>query len=84
MTTISLTEHERTVRRLSDELASYRRERVRIVRVFDDFRRGPVTLSTLQPVLDLADELCDGRDVTERRWLRELHTEMDAAQVPQE
>ncbi len=55
---IPLTEHDRTMRRMADEIAMLRQERVDIVRLLDAFRAAPVSVSSLQPILNLADRLC--------------------------
>lgn len=59
---ISLVEHERTMDRLAREIAELRRDRVHIADVLSAFREAPLSISSVQPVLDLTDALCGPKE----------------------
>lgn len=43
--------------RLSAEVAALRIERAKFVAILDTFRLAPLSVSSVQPILDLAEEL---------------------------
>lgn len=55
---ISLAEHDRTMGELAREISQLRRDRVHAADVLRAFREAPLSISSVQPVLGLAAELC--------------------------
>jgi hypothetical protein len=57
---ISLAEHDRTLKRVLAELHASQVERAHIVDVLTTFKQAPLSISSVRFVLDLLDELLDG------------------------
>lgn len=49
--------HESAVSIMLREKAEWEHERARIARILDEFSRAPLSISSVQPILDLAIEL---------------------------
>lgn len=50
------------IEELSQTIAELRAERVSVVSILDAFRQAPLTMSAVQPILDLAERLCPRDD----------------------
>ncbi len=48
---------ERCIDRLGAAIAEMRAERVRIAAILETFRQAPISMASLQPLLELAEEL---------------------------
>lgn len=48
---------EECLERLMTQIDALRKERVRIAAILDAFRQAPLSVSSVQPVLNLAEEL---------------------------
>lgn len=61
--TISLAEHDRTLDEVVRERDQLRRERVHTAAVLEAFRDATLSISSVQPILDLADALCGPKEM---------------------
>lgn len=60
---ISLAEHERTMGEVVRERDRLLRERVHAAAVLAAFRDAKLSISSVQPILDLADALCGPKEM---------------------